>query len=691
MESPKNNVRSVLTVLPIGQGACNLVEVYDNSNKLVFLGMVDCGNKNECFFNYSNVSDSFKYLREKMKARAQAIYGAGVNDDQIYLDLFILTHQDGDHHNKFLNLLEGYVVGNMNNLTLNKGGYIYNYKDNSILSYPYLYIKPETYGLTDKLNIIIQNEYSSTGDDNKFLINIIGMLKVIINKNLSTNRFTVATSYSSKSQKTFNFKIDQNKVFIGRDTQNPYEISDKDLLCRGLPGWEYYIVLKAFCESAEGKAAIGKRKLTELIKKQLKRWLIDDYKALDQIKVVLQSRNRSLCIIGEFWKGGANYETQAQNFVKRISARTKTYVDRAKSDYSYKIKNGNTTVGTVKVLCNLEIEKLNKINNIENSHGAGPNYKNGSSLVTLWTIGDTKYLFPGDATVHTMMHLNTEYTNLPKNEQEICTECVKRESAIMTAPHHGSDHSSKGKKQPASSETKYQGDWGIYREFLDNYKPSAVTISAGRNYGFGHPGPEFVKATDYYFNSNQQEYNNDHIIYTCIHEDSKNKYYGLYQTSSPIYSTLQYDENVKKVYFQRLQFNNSITPNYEIVNESKIACQCNPNLSNYITLDVKSCTGCSPKFIDESSRSSDRFKDYICETTISDDEDNEDEDDKTSLAICSMKRKPSRLDDDKNEMPNPVKKRRAGEDEDEEVEMKGAAKERLYYKSMSEMPRPIKR
>lgn len=126
--------------------------------------------------------------------------------------------------------------------------------------------------------------------------------------------------------------------------------------------------------------------------------------------------------------------------------------------------------------------------------------------------------------MHTMMHLNTEYTNLPKNEQEICTECVKRESAIMTAPHHGSDHSSMGKKIVADKAKysempdRYKGDWGIYREFLDNYKPSAVTISAGRNYGFGHPGPEFVKATDCYFNNTGA---NEHIIYTCIHEDSK--------------------------------------------------------------------------------------------------------------------------------------------------------------------------
>lgn len=244
-------------------------------------------------------------------------------------------------------------------------------------------------------------------------------------------------------------------------------------------------------------------------------------------------------------------------------------------------------------------------------------------------------------------------------------------NAIMTAPHHGSDNSSKGKKRPASPETKYQGDWGIYREFLDNYKPSAVTISAGRNYGFGHPGPEFVKATDCYFNNTGA---NEHMIYTCIGEYNKNKYYGLYQTKSPIYSTLQYDEVDKNVYFQRLQFTNSITPNYGIVNDTKIACRCNPNLSNYLKLDVGSCTGCSPKFIDESSSSLNWFCKYICESTMAKDENTAD--DKSASSTETRGCFPDECIE---------------EEEEVEVEMKGAAKERSNHKPMSEMPRPVKR
>ena len=114
-----------------------------------------------------------------------------------------------------------------------------------------------------------------------------------------------------------------------------------------------------------------------------------------------------------------------------------------------------------------------------------------------------------------------------------------------------------------------------------------------------------------------------------------------------------------------LQFTNSIIPNYEIVNDSKIACQCNPNLSNYLTLDVGSCTGCSPKFIDESSSSSDWFCKYRCESTMAKDENTEDDksDSSTETGGC--------FTDECIE-------------EDDEVIME-------EEEDLSEMPRPIKR
>jgi hypothetical protein len=123
-----------------------------------------------------------------------------------------------------------------------------------------------------------------------------------------------------------------------------------------------------------------------------------------------------------------------------------------------------------------------------------------------------------------------------------------------------------------------------------------------------------------------------------------------------------------------LHFTNDIISDYTIVNDTKIACRCNPNLSNYLKLDVGSCTGCSPKFIDESSSSLNWFCKYICESTMAKDENTED--DKSASSTETRGCFPDECIE---------------EEEEEEVEMKGAAKERSNHKPMSEMPRPVKR
>ena len=634
MESPENNVKSVLTVLPIGQGACNLVEVYDNLNKLVFLGMVDCGNKtNEQAFSVdgnsgefnSNVEASFDYITQKMMKRAEN-ENAGSTQEIKYnllLDLFILTHQDGDHWillEKMLERVKGYVCYKNPNIEGAEKSLYCEENGNKILY--------KSKGRKTSYSVFPTNRIINVHKNIKEIVSRTTKFGLKINKN---GFLTVKPPNSAYRKRSYRYLDDLLRLY-GHNNQTIIQ--------------ELYNKVSAFNYNEE------------------------------DINNKLNNDNKILPAIGNFLKGGDSYGDQAWKFTNYLAKHLSNEINIIAGTNSYKkdiFKNNYVSIdllcGTVNGLSNSNIlnpEASDQDNSIDNARDY--NEKNATSAVTLWTIGDTKYLFPGDATVHTMMHLNTEYTNLPKNEQEICTECVKRESAIMTAPHHGSDHSSMGKKIVADKAKysempdRYKGDWGIYREFLDNYKPSAVTISAGRNYGFGHPGPEFVKATDCYFNNTGAT---EHIIYTCIDECNKNKYYGLYQTKSPIYSTLQYDGGDRKVYFQRLQFTNSIIPNYEIVNDSKIACQCNPNLSNYLTLDVGSCTGCSPKFIDESSSSSDWFCKYRCESTMAKDENTEDDksDSSTETGGC--------FTDECIE-------------EDDEVIME-------EEEDLSEMPRPIKR
>lgn len=625
MESPENNVKSVLTVLPIGQGACNLVEVYDNLNKLVFLGLVDCGNKtNEQAFNVtgysgefnSNVEASFDYITKKMRERAQNENDGSTQETKykLLLDLFILTHQDGDHWillEKMLERVKGYVCYK-NPRTENTDKSLYCEEEKNIEK------------SLVKYKILYKLEYDKkSGQSYSYFVFIDNYIMKVFFQKTGTKTELIYENGSVKLTRSCNKDGEVIKL-NGKIIDNvPNEYAQ--IIC-------YFDMLQNNINYTK-----------------------------EHVESELNKGSKVEPFITNFLKGGDEYTKKAADFSKEFSwhlSKTTNWIAPTNKYKENIFENGYVSID---LLCGTVRGKSNSksLEKLPVDRARDYNKKNATSAVTLWTIGDTKYLFPGDATVHTMMHLN----NLDNINNHT--------NAIMTAPHHGSDNSSKGKKRPASPETKYQGDWGIYREFLDNYKPSAVTISAGRNYGFGHPGPEFVKATDCYFNNTGA---NEHIIYTCIGEYDKTKYYGLYQTSSPIYSTLQYDKNDKKVYFQRLHFTNDIISDYRIVNDTKIACRCNPNLSNYLKLDVGSCTGCSPKFIDESSSSSYWFCKYICERTMAKDENTED--DKSASSTETRGCFPDECIE---------------EEEEVEVEMKGAAKERSNHKPMSEMPRPVKR
>lgn len=111
---------SVLTVLPMGQGACNLIEIYgrdsNNTNdpeKLIYLGMVDCGGGAE---KDENLEQSFEYAWRKMYERGKAR-----GNDEPYIDMVILTHRDDDHHDK-IPMLDNYLSNNV--ISVQKRGVI---------------------------------------------------------------------------------------------------------------------------------------------------------------------------------------------------------------------------------------------------------------------------------------------------------------------------------------------------------------------------------------------------------------------------------------------------------------------------------------------------------------------------------------------------------------------------------------
>lgn len=80
-----------VTMLAVGQGVSNLIEVYDNAGRMENLILIDCGGNG--FGRHENVRSSAERILKAMRARAVTF---GRYDR--YLDVLSVSHPDKDHH-----------------------------------------------------------------------------------------------------------------------------------------------------------------------------------------------------------------------------------------------------------------------------------------------------------------------------------------------------------------------------------------------------------------------------------------------------------------------------------------------------------------------------------------------------------------------------------------------------------------
>lgn len=94
-----------VTLLAVGQGTCNMIEEYDDAGSLSNLILIDCGG--DGIVN-QHVRDCIRIICEAMEKRARASGGA---ENDKYLDLLVLSHQDMDHHSIIKYILENRIEG----------------------------------------------------------------------------------------------------------------------------------------------------------------------------------------------------------------------------------------------------------------------------------------------------------------------------------------------------------------------------------------------------------------------------------------------------------------------------------------------------------------------------------------------------------------------------------------------------
>lgn len=85
------------TVLTVGQGSGNLIEVYDDM-ELINLILIDFGSDDGNYRSCQEVNDLMKTRGNKAKEE-------GITKKDFYLDCLIISHQDQDHYNLMNNIL----------------------------------------------------------------------------------------------------------------------------------------------------------------------------------------------------------------------------------------------------------------------------------------------------------------------------------------------------------------------------------------------------------------------------------------------------------------------------------------------------------------------------------------------------------------------------------------------------------
>lgn len=505
---------SVLTVLPMGQGACNLIEIYgrDSNNtsdpeKLIYLGMVDCGSddsKEETYIEYS-----YQYLKERMLKRGTVKYGPQTTSQTPYIDTLILTHRDADHHNKF-KFLEEYL---------------------------------------SQTAILVEEDDSASKTKAPKTKKTLrkGNVKQKVNANNDKSEATYVLYKGSRQHKAIfrkggNIRIDRSYVLIAGDLSirlNKYKNSYKVKINKD--------------KEQQLKNTDTSKVLSELVKllsntynNQIKEDIKSGFEDIMDPKINYDYVNNNVNnpaitvappVVGTSYYGGENSDKSFSLFN-----------DATKNAIYMPISTNGTTVSIDNVTganVHLISTKCDSIVQISN-HTGSP--ENRASIVSLWDTGKGKYLMTGDATVETMAHLN----NISDKTKYV-------DANVMTAPHHGADLTSRGHFKTKGVDV--DNKWQIYSGFLSKYKPQGVAISAGYDNKHGHPGRNFLDVTYCYFKNNNKVNETEHSIYANLDKTVENdkKNYGLYKTRAPIYSILQKND-AGNLYFRLLKYKGSNIP-----------------------------------------------------------------------------------------------------------------------------------
>lgn len=511
-----------VSMLPVAQGAMNLIEVYDDESNLINLTLIDCGAEQ----SRENVCQtSIEYVQDRMKARLDV--------DRVMFDNVIITHLDKDHWNLLYKLFPSkFVTKHIIVQTVRIGilhmeervadgretceTNVINSQFSSMVYTSYLkrYVdgsyKDVKYDkLTGKGRYIVEyydEEYDIFGMKLEIFIREETYLQITFEDHKSL-RFARANAY-------------EDGVYLKNYTQSSEIFSSN----YNLNEWEsiigtYTACIESILKDISGKPDVYDRILhmldgmPELIKK-----VSDD----------LQATVPTDKYITNFYAGGDTEQRNKYTSVDEALLFAEVISDFFHADIS-SINNIKIDIGDSWELDIVERYNVGQIPSVYNGSSITQSSikKNATSAVSvLYAKADAdlfKVFFPGDATVHTFYKL-LQYQKIIQD-------------AVWSAPHHGSYVTMKGY---VSRKEKIE----LFPLILEKYQPREIVISAGYKNNYGLPNKLFIKRAGEYIKSRKNISQNHYLIFN---NDKPSRIEWKYSLANiPIYTLLNVNNEKTK-------------------------------------------------------------------------------------------------------------------------------------------------
>ena len=533
-----------VSVLPVGQGSMNLIEVYETEmfrRELVGLTMIDCGSarsrpcKNTSLSEYERAA--VKYAAERMKQRFK-------QGDGLYLDNLIFTHRDSDHWVLFDNLWgelfgEDYslVEGNPDEQTgvrwldvdenCFENYYTSQSGQNSTYEYQVFYNTPYSLGRSCEIEgkIIYRNEeeLSKLSFRNKWYGGVF-------QAGWGTAGLSMKAYIPEKEENLLKVKLVRSQdrfiihgIFRGEDQH--WDVMEDP---QSEDGIRQLIVTFAMELLGEEKEFKGLEDIGDFLQDKFVP------KSREEIEMIIESGVQINDVIGCTYVGGyadadygkKGYLTGVGKMLQRAHIASRSGVVELDRDRLIPI----TDKVILLVLERLEVEALQSIKVEDGAEIKLDILKNGTSGVSVLINTEDedvqRFFFPGDATAHTFygMILDLRYQLFS--------------NAVWTAPHHGSIRTISGK---AEGEEVEMLPW-----LLDTTEPSAMVVSAGLKNRHGHPNFSFMECMDAYF-QNRKKGIEKHGIYYSLNDDKHGDWHYTI-IRYPVYTSIQTDDGIDFVY-----------------------------------------------------------------------------------------------------------------------------------------------